>query len=527
MFLKKLFTTIKKNLQIIFNSKISLIMFIFGPIILMMVIGISLGNTNIGNIKAGIYIEKSTTDFSEVLLIKSGLLGIQSKIYEDLSLCKEEVMSGEIQVCIKIVEQESEYTIASLSYIPNKKDYYYDITLYVDFSKQRTVWGVLYSTNRLINELSEEIKTKKMEVFNENIDLILKSILENEKKIEKIEGEINSLEKGLNNLNEKRTSIINTLQKINQSLEGIVFYLNNSELNPELKEEIIFKVENIKTESNKINTNLRNENSKIDEEIIRLGLIKKELEKLKELINNVDEDASNLKGINLEKILNPIEVTTKSVENENIKSEGNPLEFIDYLFPTFFIMFLILSGIVIPTIFTIKERQSSSFIRNITSNTSGVSIFLGNFLTYFILIFIQSIILLAISTLLLNINLGSNLFSILIINTLLISTLVLIGMILGYLFDSLESAVASSITSSLVFIIFTSLITPIETIQPLIASIINTLPTTILENSLRQTLLFNLPLFLPKVKIISIIISYISLLIISVIAYRLTMEKEI
>lgn len=521
----KLSTIIKKNLQIITNSKLSFMIFVFGPILLMLIIGIGLGSTSIRNIEAGVYVNKSVTDFPSLLQGKLGLSGIKLTIYDSITICKNQVLSGEKHVCIEINEYESEYQIKSVEVLRTEKDYFYDVDLHLDFSKQRTVWGIIHSVNVAIEEVSEEIKKRKIEALNSNIDLLIGEISENERKINEVEDAIDSVERGLEAIENNQLEVIRSLEEARASLGALHSQISSLPIDTQDRVSILSRISELQNSMDFLIRSI--ERSGFDREKDRINEAQREIGKIKRSITLVKQDLTTLKGIDFDKILNPINIRTASIGEEDIQAREVSLEFLDYLFPTFLIMFIILVGIILPAVFTIKERKSPAFVRNITSNATGRTLVFSNFLTYSGLILIQALVLSIVGIALLNINLIGNLFALIMINIILITTLTLLGMCLGHIFNSQESAAAASIVFALIFIIFTSLITPIETLQPAIAGLIKILPTTILENSLRESLIFNLPFSLSLVESLMLVLSYAILIIILVFSYKKAKEKEI
>ncbi len=508
----KLFAIIGKNSKLLSHSKLSALIFLFGPIFLILISGLALKETSIKNINSGIYVGQNTalTDkFIENLKVNS----FNTIVYKNLEDCKLDVINANIDICIEIIPYRDE-TLYDLSL--------FDIQLYVDFSKQRTVWSIINSVQNVVDQSSDQLRR---EMINESFIII-----------DEIEISLNTIEIQIQTTNNIIGDAKSNLKLVEDEIEGL-----------EIK---------VTSETNKIRNsiqNIRNQNSTyyfneldyiqdsliiIDNSVMtlndddinnidnKLSEIRTDLSTINNLINENKAKISEIKKINSDRIANPIILRYNSPSNISSNSEYQ-LQFIDFLFPSIIMLFCIFSSLIFSTLIVIKERESNAYIRNISNKTNGITIILGNYIYCLILILIQISIILFIGNLFLNISIFSHIYSIFIILFLTISLSIFIGFTIGFIFNSNESAIISSIILSIILFIFSPTISPSEILPKLIGRVVDAIPTTIFESALRRIIVFETGLNIDLAKVISVLISFIIIILILTIFYNVNKRKEL
>jgi ABC-type multidrug transport system permease subunit len=518
----RILSVIKRNLQIYSNSKLSSLIFILGPFILIFIVGASLQDTSLKNINAGIYPPEDdwfTTSFKQKLQDRSFNLKLEGSLEE----CKKNVINGDTHVCIhleKIFSTENSYSGSSYEN--------YNVNLYVDFSKQRVVWNIIAGIQSIVEEESDERRGVLIKDLKENVGP-LKTELSSGKNVltslissmDEIETELENIKSGDFAIQNKVEETKNNILSIRQNLAPIQSQLpGNPELNNILG--ILNKIDR-NLEAIEANTNPNDaQNILTNVRSIRNGLVN-----LQNTLNNLEIDLDQIQHLDVDRLTNPIILTYKSASDEQEGSIEKKPEFFDYLFPSFLIFFVLFGSIIFAAITTIKERSSNAYIRNIVSKNSGFAFISGNFLTCLILITVQIFLIILISKFFLNIDPFTNLFSLIGIIVLSSSLFILIGIAIGYLFNSYESSIIASISVALLFFIFSSIVTPTEILPTFLSKIINLSPLTLLETKLRLNLIFDVSLRIFPLEIISIsIILLLSIIAISLF-YILSKEKEI
>ena len=329
-----------------------------------------------------------------------------------------------------------------------------------------------------------------------------KNRLQNIKKeITEIESEINSLENVLITYSIPESSYSPELNSIKSSLD----YTN----------EVVDDIED--------SVNTYDANNALTE----INQALNELEDNKEKIIEIQNKAEKITNEDVDRIMNPIQLTHQSVLNS---AEGNVqtnLEFLDYLFPSFLIFFILFDSIIFSASTRIRERKTNAYIRNIVSKTKARHFILGDFITSVMIISLQITGIILLASFFLNLSIMSNLNSIILLTIISVAVFSLIGITIGSIFKSQESVIISSISISLLFFIFSSLVTPLETLPGSIASIVKHTPLALLESKLRLTSIFNLPLEFSSSEISALIITILACLAIISFYYKKNKTKEI
>ena len=505
-----LINIINRNIRLFLNSKLFLLLMVLGPLILIAIVGAALQDTSIKNVKAGIYkISKDSGDFGESFIqgLRYESFNIQNELNEEV--CKQKVRDSETQVCLVMTEQNEGALV----------------DLYVDFSKPRIVWGIIGTIQSVVEEEAKARRSITINILKQETENTIIKINEKEIKIQNAINRLNDIESQLEEAEETYESLREITENSEKEISTMISELES------IGNPILYPlISNLKD----IKTNLQNINNELNENPITpiksdIRTTRTDLEQTKRELENVRRDLEEIRASDIERIMNPIELKYQSVsENQEIQGKvKGSLGFLDYLFPSFLIFFMLFGSIVFAAILRIRERTSNAYIRNIVSRASGFSFVFGDFITCLMLVSVQITIILFVASFFLNLSILPNLIS-LIMTILAISSLfTLIGLAIGSLVNSQESAIITSISISLLLFIFSSIITPIETLPSLIASIVSYSPLTLLETKLRIILIFSSKKPILLLEAISLItVGLISCLLI-MIGYERNKEKEI
>ncbi len=517
-------TIISRNVKMMFNSKLSSLIIILGPIILIIVTGAALKDNSLKSISASIYSDNGKIDnnFLEQLKARSYTI-IESSSLDD---CKSSVINSLSQVCIEFKGVDN--------ILSNKK--LYDLKLHVDFSKQRTVWSIIGSIQGLVNVESTKIRGALIEKLEKNIDILLNAINSNYDNIEKIKSDIDNIDRALLVIDDKNLDLSTNIGSISQSIaltrteiRTIKIMLGNQ--NDANINNLENQINSIFDSLSKMDDNLKdlsgNDGLKRAKEIV--SSLKDKTNKIDSAVSTIRSELISMKNADLNRVATPIPLSYYSVFDEQSSSNDSKQElgFIDYLFPSFIMFFVLFASLIFSTTSIIKERSSNAYDRNILSRASGFDFAFGNFLTSLVIIGIQIGIILLIGKYFVNPNLLSNFSSLSIILVVAISSFSLIGMFIGYLFNSNESAIVAAISLALIFLVFTPLITPVETLPPIVGKFVSHTPLVILENKIRLTSIFGLPLTFSNSEYFALAVTILLTIVFISLAYFKNREKEI
>jgi len=524
----KIFTIIKRNLLILYNSKISSLILVLGPLFLILIVGSMLKDTSIKNIKAGVYCEDKDS-FCEDFLVKLKESRFIAESENSLESCKQKVISWEIHLCIEITKEKS-----SNRYLMEKLSH--KIILHVDFSKQRVVWQVIGRVKEIIDIESGKIKDSIIVDVRNNIDDILISSEKIEEKMIEAEGYFNTIDYHLDDISRKVAEVNSGIDSISADMKIIKLNIDITKEKIrgnftegvsylEIVEREIDEIEAIISAGNQ-SFSSGGINTKIYELKEELSELKNKIILLKEELREKQRELENIKELDLNRAAEPIPVSYKSVGERQGEIEKE-LGFLDYLFPSFLILYIMFSSLLFSSLLIIRERLSGAHVRNILSNTSGTSFILGNFISCFLIVVIQMVIIVAVGNKFLNINLFLNFASLFVAVLLSAFVFIFFGMAIGYLFNSQESASLSAVSVGIIFLIFSSLITPREILPEIFSKIVSFSPFSIFENKFISVIIFGSGISFSVSELIGLVLTFLVLVVLLGFSYRKAKGQEI
>jgi len=468
-----------------------------------MIIGSALSHESIGEVKLAVYSHLDQT-ITDEFLTEFRDKNVDVLIVYDLETCKQKVIDSDVHGCIEVTKAEGDFG-------EYDKFVGYDVTLYVDFSKQSTVWEVINRVQWVVDVESDKVRDILIEDLEEDIDEMLIDVRQGKGRVDQMKIIISqaknaastakTLESNLNSQISLLGISINTFE--NDLNQAIGLGLINSSISNKLTSDLL----NIKNNYYQLNllvqTNqLGTEIDKLNSELI---VIENEIDTLSILLDSFERDLITLKEVNFKRIVNPIQLTPTSISSSNVKQgEVKELKTFDYLFPTFLFIFILFMSLIFSATFTIRERSSSAYIRNILGKVGKFRIVFGELFFGIFLVVVQTAILIIIASNFLSFNLFSNWASLVFIVLLSIFVFCLLGVLIGNICNSQESAIMTSVCLAVLFLIFMPLITPIEVLPILFAKVLNFTPLLVLESKLRVLLMYNIPLMFNLIEIIAL-----------------------
>lgn len=519
-------TIIQKNFRLILNTKTASLIIILGPLLLIGIIGLALHDSSIKNIKAGIYAEGADQEFLDDIQAKLHTRSINSEQYSNLHWCQEDVKSEKIQLCIEIPPTQT----GDFGEITQ------DIVLHVDFSKQRTVWNIIGRVQGIVDDETNSYREKTIDNIKIELEELKTDSESTNNQINQVINSLDELEILLNNANKNEETIKSTIFEIESNINQIDNQLNDIgdilEESPIPSSEYASDLRNIQESINRIQSLTNNAHSNLNEYYINSALIQinsaiTELTNTKEKLEELDKKIESINNENIDSLMNPIKLTHNSVLDSQSGEVKTNLEFLDYLFPSFLVFFILFDSIIFSASTRIKERKTNAYLRNTISKANGRNFILGDLITSIIVISIQITTIILLASLFLNLSIMDNINAIITITVLSVTIFSLIGITIGSIFSSQESVIITSISTSLLFFIFSSLVTPLETLPRAIAGIVKLTPLALLEGKLRLTTIFNLPLQFATQEIIALIATAIICITITAIFYKKNKTREI
>jgi ABC-type multidrug transport system permease subunit len=533
----KLLSIIKKNFLLLVHSKISSLILIFGPIFLILLVGAGLGNAGLRDIQASIYIFEES-EFTSLFLQDLNEKSFNFQKSQTLEQCKSDVKNGESSLCIEMIYSDvdipSELEIDPL--IAKELGIGYSMIMHVDFSKQRIVWGIMSNVDSSVNSFSAELRDELSESLKEKInnysydiddkidkiDLAISYLDNSNIYFQEIDYQIQTYENDMNILDERINDLGDEINRLPNSVllsDGTYMYFNNIQSSYSGLRSSYFGFKN-----RNLNIDLRADIENIKSDIKNA---KAELIDTKEKLEEVSDSMKKIGEINMDYILHPIPLSYQSLSDDFVGETKDSLEFLDYIFPTFLTFFILMTSILFGNILIMKERVSSSYIRNVMSKASRVTFLFANYLTVFFIIYLQCLVMIFFGGFFLNVNVFLHFASWAILLFLSISLFVVFGMLFGYLFNSQETSTIASLSLILAMIIFSPLISPLETLPAFFRAILAYSPMVITEDILRRIFIFDSGIYYYPIKILALSVTLIVSIGILIFVSSLAKNKEL
>jgi ABC-type multidrug transport system permease subunit len=533
--INKTFPIIKKNFLILLHSRLSSLILVFGPILLIVLIGIGMANTGVKQINTGIYIaEKSpfTDSFINNLKYRSFII----EEFNSLDDCINSVKDSNNNICIepkkRTLNIPPELGISEDDI--NNSGINYEINLHTDFSKQRVVWDIIAKVDVSVEDFSSRIRGGISEKLKDNLETYSLEIKQRRAQLNEVMTTLDSINEKIPDIKQKLEAFDSTGTSVAMvELEAAInrVYMYNSTLASSigLREAFLKLKENY-------NPTLLDQNQKfIREQFDKMTSdfyeARAELRYIDNELKTLENKLNSLKQMDMNYVLNPIPLSYTSITGEQIKEistgDKKELEFFDYLFPTLISFFILLVSVILTTNFIIRERTSNAYARNILSKAKSYNFILGNYLTILAIVVFQCFIIISIALFFLNINLIPQILNILLIILISSSIFIFLGMFIGYIFNSNETAIIASISLTLLTIIFSPLICPLETLPGILKMILSITPLVLTEDIFRRLLIFGVDITSILNSILILLLNLFMVFILVYVSYYFAKNKEI
>ncbi len=496
----KLLEVIKKNFKILIRSKSSALIILFGPLLLILLVGTAFNTSAFYDIKVGSY-SLGYNELSDSILQKLGQ--DQYKVLKTVSEdeCIQGVKTGAYHLCMIVpanleVSDSAENTIA----------------IYVDQSRLNLVFAVKSAILDRVGESSKEI--------SESLTSIVVDELESSKN--KIKEDAGILA-GLKGSNELFTS---SIYKIETELAGIDLSLTST-----VTGEILNKTKDIKAQL----AAAKIDDTRAVTEIEDLtGLLKEQLDTLSGASKLVSEIVPQIKQnaiaessqlVELERTANRIVSNVEAIQVKDVETLVSPIKtsintvsaektHVNYLFPTLIMMVVMFVSLLLSSITVIREKVSKAYFRNYISPTKAALFIVATYLTNVLIIVMQLAIVLAVM-LFIQPELSSTLLTMGVAILAITSSFILLGMIVGYIFNSEETSTIGAISLGTILLFFSNTIVPLETLPSSIQRIADFNMFVVSDTILRNIIIFEAGLkeSLPEIQILLIHIAVFSIII--------------
>ncbi|HLD02106.1 MAG TPA: ABC transporter permease [Candidatus Nanoarchaeia archaeon] len=473
--LKKLAKIIHRNLKLITRSKSSALIVVFGPLLIILLVGAAFNTSNVYDIIVGVY----SDDYSALSQsIMEELAGKQFSVNKMVSAedCISNIKQGKIHVCITFP--------AGLSV-----DTQGEISFYVDPSRVNLVYAVMEGVSAKVSTKSEQLSLQLAGNVVDTLKSAGNEIQDNNEIINLLLLNNRELKTGVINVNQELQRVDLTydhnvdFNDIERELSSANSNYNNSFLDlgkslGRLKVAIADADKKIGLMKNIQYT----QKAKLDELANKLAVAGGYLDSLQDSFSLIDAEVNKVALTSASKIVSPIRTTIKPVVAKSTN--------LNFLFPTLLVIVVMFGSIMLSASIVIREKTGTAYFRNFITPTKEYTFILGNFITNLLIVGVQiGVIFLAASYYFrkdLLVVLGNLIPLVLVI----ISLFILIGMFIGYIFRTQETGTLASISVSSIMLFFSNALLPTESLPGVFKDIVQFNPFILSESLLRKTLIF-------------------------------------
>jgi ABC-type multidrug transport system permease subunit len=192
--LRELVATVKKNLIRLFRSKISAAAILFGPLMLIIIIGLAFGNAKLQGVEVGVYVPEHTPAIDNVIKgLQANNATFTVTEFKTNDSCVKSVQEGESHMCMELVAA------------PGKSQV--QVAFYVDYSRMSLVYLMLSAMNGQVSEQATEVGTE-----------VSKSLLN---KMKDMRGFMSQNDKVLSNLSDNSEEMLVNLRAVRTSVASL------------------------------------------------------------------------------------------------------------------------------------------------------------------------------------------------------------------------------------------------------------------------------------------------------------------
>lgn len=553
----KITAIIKKNFKLVLRSKVSALILLFGPLLIIFLVGLAFNTGQSLQVNVGYY----SPDYNDLTDSFIDLLKTQQyslKQYASEAECRDAIAGGLAHICVifpegfriendrinevrflvdnskinlfeSVVDSiETKFNIRAFELSAGMAE---DIVARLNQTKSE-----IASKNVLFDQLKSENKqmydlVRSMYRNMSSLDLSFSSADFKIAELKRQSGDISSslssirdegfraVESGLDltddirdtikdinlsaadrkELNDLLTSAVTSFNSIKASLEDEGLDAD------EKSDRLLDLISASESSLNKIEEKIRKAQSARDRVMVSANATQKNLNQSLVKINAVENSfkaiAQNLAGTKVTDVQTIISPIVKKVE-PIVTAESQ----LNYYFPYLIVLVVMFIGILLASTLSIMEKTSNAHFRNLITPTGDLIFMLGHFFTTLIILVVQVIVILLIYTLYFNQELFSALWPTSIVLFLIMGFFTLLGMVVGNIFDSEETGTLASISISSIFLFISDLVYPLEKMPVYVADLArNYNPFVFGTDLLRRTMVHKLPMYTVGLEILALL----------------------
>ena len=481
-FFAKIFYIMLKNYKILIRSKVSALIFFFGPLLIIFLVSLGFNTSTLYGINVATYSESysplSETIISNLSESQFNLLKTKSELE-----CIDNVKFNDFQACVIFPKD------MTLDNSANN-----NLLIYVDESRIN-----------LANQISDKIASKVGIQADQLSAGIVTQILG---AIDNINKEAANQKNHVASLTTNNGQAVAELGTVSGSLDNVDLTAGTLDLTTYYNELDLLKSAVNKTSdkdrADAVKLGLDTAASEYKKLATKLSSAKNQVTSIKSstdaLKSAISTDTATLNGLSTS--LSTVQTNINSLKITNVESIVSPLKttikpltlkrsYFLFTFPTLLVLLIMFVSILMSATSVVREKKSNAYFRNFITPTNDWLFLIGQYLTDMSIIFAQILIILGVASLAITgLSLQSYLFAGLVL-LILASIFTFIGMAIGYLFSTEESATLAAASTSLLFLLFSNTILPLEALTGTLRDIVTYNPFVIGESILKRLILFD------------------------------------
>jgi hypothetical protein len=507
---------IKKDLKIVMRSKSSSLIIIFGPLLIVFLVGMAFNTSSLYDLRIATY-SSSYSDLTSTVISELKDQQYNTIQAESEARCIEGVKLGTYHVCAVFPPDMQ---------VSNEANNL--VKFYVDESRMNLAF-LISST------ITQKVSAKSANISMGLTSDLLTTIDTTKKELASKKDTVSSL---ISSANDKSLKV----KSVTDSLSAMDLEVNESDLNISAVDKAIVKAqENLNVSASAFNdveaalNDLKDGVSKImiqmdsvsqirQSSVSDLGGVRDSIQtdvgQINSIKTTIDTLVAGIEGIkvtNAESIVSPVKTEIETVTGKKTH--------LSYLFPTLVVLIIMFICILLSSTITVREKVSKAYFRNFITPTNDFMFMLGGYFTNIFVVGLQVFVLFLAASYFFK---GALLDVIgpLVLLLFIISTLfILIGIFIGFVFKSEETSTLGAISVGSLLLFFSNAILPIETLPSYISAVAKYNPFVISEGVLKRILLFNAPLSSVSVQVYMLVCFILIFFVLAFVARELTKRK--
>ncbi len=462
--LVKLYYIVQKDLKLLIRSRASALIFLFGPLFIMFLIGFAFNTSAISGLTIGVYSD-AYSELSENLVTS-----LSDEQYQVLKLgsqdeCVNAVKFGDVQVCA---------VLPSNMVLDNSQNN--EVQIFVDNSRIN-----------FANQVSNDIATKLMSQSEELSGSMVLDILTT---LDQINQEIANQKSSLSSIRADNSEMAEKLDALNVASIEFDFTAISEELTSLQNENTSAdygKLEGLlkqfEDEYKELETQLTTTQNTLTEVEEKIDTGATGLASLSNSLNVIANDIASIKITNVDNIVSPVKNSIEPVSSNN--------NYLLYILPSLLVLVIMFVSLLISSSTIISEKTSRSNFRNFISPTSDKLFMSGNFISNMLIIIFQLTIIFGVVYFFFSdVAFSSYALSALVLG-MLATFFIFIGMTLGSVFNTKQTVTIAAISLGIILLFFSNVILPLETLSEPLRSIAMFNPFVLGESMIKKILLFD------------------------------------